>query len=271
MPQPPFSQTSIPWASRRSSSSTTSEAAILVMAEACRFLSRGSNSSPAPAFDLRSWHCSVGCPAKRVRFSSARLSRGDEPGSSLVDRVLPRLQVGRLQSLPPEDRTDLLAVEVTVVQRMGGDDPGAALKGALVEQDQPLGIVACLEVGLPEGGQLGRALRKGVHAPRRLVSFVPLRHRPSRAVERSNVVTIGGNEVSESLENAPTGRIVTTGRQLLGCEFLAELEKAPRGPGMRPKCLLQRTIHRGQHKRSQSGRPSISATTSAARARPPTW
>src|SRR6266581_8739464 len=90
-----------------------------------------------------------------ARSSLPRLSGGDEPGSSLVDRVLPRLQVGRLQALPPEDRTDLLAVEITVVQRMGGDDRGAAFESALVEQDQPLGIIACLEVGLPQAGQPG--------------------------------------------------------------------------------------------------------------------
>jgi len=59
--------------------------------------------------------------------------------------------------------------------------------------------------------------------------------------------------VTASLENAPAGGIVTTGRQLLGSQVLAELEKPPSGPGMRPKCLLQRAIHASQHKPSQSG------------------
>jgi len=40
MPQPPFSQTAIPRASRRSSSSRTSEAAIFAMAEACNLTQR---------------------------------------------------------------------------------------------------------------------------------------------------------------------------------------------------------------------------------------
>src|ERR1051326_555468 len=72
---------------------------------------------------------------------SPRLRRFDEAGSAPLQRILPGLQVGRLEAELPEDRADLLAVQVAVMQRVGDDDPGAALEGAVVEEEDRKSVV----------------------------------------------------------------------------------------------------------------------------------